>query len=131
MSTDGPRWMPMDVWRSGDHYVLALDLPGIDPGSVDVSVDGNTLSVRAERSPRTDDIQWLAQERVHGSFLRQVNLGDGLDLDRVSASYDAGVLTITVPLAEQAKPRRIEVTTSQRGTSVPVEGKQQTQLTSS
>ena len=132
MATDGPRWMPMDVWRSGDHYVLALDLPGVDPGSIDVSVDANTLSIRAERTRRAEDVQWLAQERVTGSFLRQINLGDGLDVEQVSASYDGGVLTITIPIAERAKPRKIEVSGHGHQSQVGVEGgQQQSELTSS
>jgi HSP20 family protein len=106
----GPRWMPMDLYRVDDHYVVAFDLPGVDPGSIDLNVDGNTLSIRAERSLRSDEgVQWLAQERPVGSYLRQLNLGDGLDVERIQASYDAGVLTVTIPVAEKARPRRITV----------------------
>jgi HSP20 family protein len=106
----GPRWMPMDLYRVEDHFVVAVDLPGVDPGSIDLNVDGNTLTIRAERSVRTDEgVQWLAQERPAGSFLRQLNLGDGLDVDRIQASYDAGVLTVTIPVAEKARPRKIAV----------------------
>jgi len=112
----GPRWMPMDLYRVEDHFVVAVDLPGVDPGSIDLNVDGNTLTIRAERSVRTDDgVQWLAQERPSGSFLRQLNLGDGLDVDRIQASYDAGVLTVTIPVAEKARPRRIAVETAGTG----------------
>ncbi len=115
----GPRWMPMDLYRVGDHFVVAVDLPGVDPGSIDLSVDGNVLSVRAERTVRSEEsAQWLAQERPAGTFLRQLNLGDGLDVERIQASYDAGVLTLTLPLAERAKPRKIAVETS--GASHPV-----------
>lgn len=115
----GPRWMPMDLYRVGDHFVVSVDLPGVDPGSIDLSVDGNVLSVRAERSVRSEEsAQWIAQERPAGTFLRQLNLGDGLDVERIQASYDAGVLTLTLPLAERAKPRRITVETS--GTAQPV-----------
>jgi HSP20 family protein len=111
-----PRWMPMDLYRVDDHFVVTVDLPGVDPGSVDLDVDGNTLTIRAERSPRTDEgVQWLAQERPAGSYLRQLNLGDGLDIDRIEASYDAGVLTVTIPVAERARPRRIPVETASRG----------------
>ena len=102
------RAMPLDVYRSGDHYVIHCDLPGADPGSVDVQVDGRTLTIRAQRSPRADDVEWLTQERTTGAFVRQLNLGPGLDLDHVDAAYADGVLTLTVPVAEQAKPRRIE-----------------------
>ena len=106
----GPRWMPMDLYRVEDHFVVAVDLPGVDPGSIDLNVDGNTLTIRAERSVRSDEgAQWLAQERPAGSFMRQLNLGDGLDVERIQASYDAGVLTVTIPVAERAKPRRITV----------------------
>lgn len=111
----GPRWMPMDLYRSGDHFVVNVDLPGVDPGSIDLSVDGNTLTVRAERTLRAeDDAQWLAQERPAGTYMRQLNLGDGLDIDKIHASYDNGVLSLTIPVAEQAKPRRIEVQTKAR-----------------
>jgi HSP20 family protein len=112
----GPRWMPMDLYRVEDHFVVAVDLPGVDPGSIDLNVDGNTLTIRAERSVRTDEgVQWLAQERPFGSFLRQLNLGDGLDVDRIEASYDAGVLTVTIPVAEKARPRKIAVETGGAG----------------
>src|SRR4051812_49902664 len=85
----GPRWMPMDLYRVDDHFVVAVDLPGVDPGSIDLNVDGNTLTIQAERSLRTDEgVQWLAQERASGAFLRQLNLGDGLDVDGIQASDD-------------------------------------------
>ena len=115
-ATRGPRWMPMDLYRVDDHFVVSVDLPGVDPGSIDLNVDGNTLTIRAERSVRTDEnVQWLAQERPAGSFMRQLNLGDGLDVDRIQASYDAGVLTVTIPVAERARPRRITVETTGSG----------------
>ena len=102
--------MPMDLYRSGDHYVVHADLPGVDPGSIDVNVDNGTLTIRAERSGRTEEsVQWLASERFTGSFMRQLSLGDGVDADRIAATYENGVLTVTIPLAERAKPRRIEV----------------------
>jgi HSP20 family protein len=111
-----PRAMPMDLFRSGDHYVLACDLPGVDPGSVDLSVDGGTLTIRAQRTPRSDEhAQWLAQERPSGTFLRQLGLGEGLDTTQISATYENGVLTVTLPVAERAKPRRIQVNTTERG----------------
>jgi HSP20 family protein len=109
-ATRGPRWMPMDLYRVEDHFVVAVDLPGVDPGSIDLNVDGNTLTIRAERSVRSDEnAQWLAQERPAGSFMRQLNLGDGLDVERIQASYDAGVLTVMIPVAERARPRKIAV----------------------
>jgi len=109
----GPRWMPMDLYRSGDHYVVNVDLPGVDPGSIDLNVDGSTLTVRAERSLSADDAaQWIAQERPAGSFMRQLSLGEGLDVSAIHASYEQGVLSLTIPVAEQAKPRRIKVHTT-------------------
>jgi HSP20 family protein len=109
----GPRLMPMDLYRSGDTYVLNADLPGIDPGSVDIDVDGQLLTIRAERTLSTDaDKKWLARERQSGSFLRQLNLGQGIDRDRISASYDNGVLSVTIPVSEKAKARKIEITSA-------------------
>ncbi|PZR53207.1 Hsp20/alpha crystallin family protein [Xylanimonas oleitrophica] len=106
----GAATMPMDLFREGDHYVLAVDLPGVDPGTIDVSAEGRTLTVRAERTPRSGDAEWLVRERPAGTFARQLTLGRGLDLDRISASYADGVLSLTIPVAEEARPRRIEVT---------------------
>jgi HSP20 family protein len=109
----GPRLMPMDLYRDGDHYVLAADLPGIDPGSVDIDVDGQLLTIRAERTLRSaEGVKWLARERQSGSFLRQLNVGSGVDTEHITASYENGVLLVTIPVSERAKPRRIEVTTS-------------------
>ncbi len=104
--------MPMDLYRSGDHFVLHCDLAGIDPGSVQIDVDRRVLTIRAERSARTDDdVQWLRRERPTGTFERRITLGDGLDLDKISATWQDGVLTLTIPVAEAAKPRRITITT--------------------
>ena len=112
-STKAPRFMPMDLYRSGDHYVLHADLPGVDPGSVDVSVDNGTLTVRAERSGRTEEsVEWLTSERFTGSYMRQLTLGEGVDADRIAATYENGVLTVTIPMAEKAKPRRIQIDTN-------------------
>jgi HSP20 family protein len=104
------RSMPLDVYRSGDHYVVHCDLPGVDPGSVDVSVDGRSLTIRAQRSPRAEDVEWLTQERASGVFVRQLSLGPGVDTAHIDATYTDGVLTVTLPVAEEAKPRRVEVT---------------------
>ncbi|GAA4729669.1 Hsp20/alpha crystallin family protein [Isoptericola chiayiensis] len=104
--------MPMDLFREGDHFVLAADLPGIDPGSIDVSCEDRTLTIRAERTSRSAEGQWLLRERPAGTVARQVTLGRGLALDKISASYADGVLTLTIPVAEEAKPRKIEVTHS-------------------
>jgi HSP20 family protein len=106
----GPRRMPIDLYRDGDHFVLNADLPGIDPASVDVDVDGALLSIRAERAAKsTDGAKWLARESRTGSFLRQLTLGDGVDRDGISATYDAGVLSVLIPVAEKAKSRKITI----------------------
>ena len=105
-----PRLMPMDLFRDGDHYVLTADLPGVDPGAVDVDVDGQLLTIRAERSARTEDgVQWLARERGAGSYLRQLTLGKDIDTENISAHYENGVLSVMIPVAEKAKPRKIEI----------------------
>jgi HSP20 family protein len=109
-SRQGPRVMPIDLHRDGDHYVLSADLPGVDPGSVDVDIDGQLLTIRAERTLRSDEqTQWLVRERPSGSFLRQLTLGDGLDTASISAHYENGVLSVVIPVSEQAKPRKVEV----------------------
>ena len=108
----GPRQMPMDLYRDGDHYVLTADLPGIDPGSVDIDVDGQLLTIRAERTLSAGEgVKWITREREAASFVRQLNLGQGIDTDRISASYSNGVLSVTIPVSEKAKPRKIEVAT--------------------
>ena len=111
-STRSPRFMPMDLYKVEDHYVLTADLPGVDPGSVDVNVDNGTLTVTAHRTaqPAEDAVQWLANERFFGTYRRQLSLGEGIDTPAISATYENGVLSITIPVAERAKPRRIEVT---------------------
>jgi HSP20 family protein len=100
----------MDLLKVDDHYVLTADLPGVDPGSVEIDVDNGTLTISAHRTARGEDsVQWLANERFFGKYRRQLSLGDGIDASAISATYDNGVLTVTIPLAEQAKPRRIEI----------------------
>ncbi len=114
-----PRFMPMDLYKVDDHYVLTADLPGVDPGSVDVSVDNGTLTLTAHRSARSEDsVQWLASERFFGTYRRQLSLGEGIDPTKISATYENGVLTVTIPLAERAKARRIEVTHGGRAKSI-------------
>ena len=109
----GPRRMPMDLYRDGDHYVLSADLPGIDPGSVDIDVDGQLLTLRAERTPRSvEGVKWIARERTGGSFLRQLNLGQGIATDLISATYDNGVLSVVIPVSEKARPRKVAVVAS-------------------
>ena len=113
MDNRGPRVMPMDLFREGDHYVLNADMPGIDPGSVDIDVDGQLLTIRGERTMANhENVKWITRERMAGSFLRQLNLGQGIDVDNISATYNNGVLSVTIPVTEAAKPRRIEVKTS-------------------
>lgn len=109
-SNRSPRFMPMDLCKIDDHYVLTADLPGVDPGSVDVTADNGTLTLTAHRSARSEDsVQWLTNERFFGTYRRQLSLGDGVDASRISATYENGVLTVTIPVAEAAKPRRIDV----------------------
>jgi HSP20 family protein len=109
-SNRAPRFMPMDLCKIDDHYVLTADLPGVDPGSVDVNVDNGTLTISAHRTARSDDsAQWLANERFFGSYRRQLSLGEGVDTAAISATYENGVLTVTIPMAERAKPRKIDV----------------------
>jgi len=98
-----PRVMPVDLFREGDQYILSADLPGIDPESVDLDVDGQLLTIRAERrAPVSEQVKWLAHERPYGSYMRQFTLGDGVDVEH-------GVLSVIVPVAERAKPRKIEI----------------------
>jgi HSP20 family protein len=120
----------MDLYRSGDHYVLHADLPGVDPGSVDVNVQNGTLTIKAERTERTaEDVQWIASERFTGTYMRQLSLGEGIDTERIAATYENGVLTVSLPVAERAKPRKVEVQAS--GSPTTIEGKsQQTSISS-
>jgi HSP20 family protein len=106
-------WMPMDAVRHGDRVELRFDVPGVGPDAIDVSVERNVLTVKAERSwwPAEGD-EVLARERAQGTYQRQVMLGDGLDPERLDAHYEQGVLTLVVPVAEQAKPRKVEIRTS-------------------
>lgn len=118
----GPRLMPMDLYRDGDHYVLNADLPGIDPGSVDIDVDGQLLTIRAERTTRSQEgVKWITRERSAGTFLRQLNVGQGVDTAAISASYENGVLSVVIPISEKAKPRKIEVQAGAPATEVAVE----------
>ena len=108
-TTSRPAVMPMDAWREGDRFVIEFDLPGVAKNSIDLDVERNVLTVRAERIARNGDWEALAAERPRGVFSRQLVLGDNLDLDGIEASYTDGVLRLVVPVAEKAKPRRIEV----------------------
>jgi HSP20 family protein len=105
-----PAGMPMDAWREQDTFVIELDLPGVDPGSVDLDVERDVLTIRAERGPRASDAhERVVSERPRGVFSRQVILGDALDSEHVTADYRAGVLRLTIPVAERAKPRKIAI----------------------
>ena len=113
-TTNRPAVMPMDAWREGDRFVIEFDLPGIARESIDLDVERNVLTVRAERVARNGDWEMLASERPRGVFSRQLVLGDNLDLEHIEAAYEGGVLRLTVPVAEKAKPRKIEVAGSDR-----------------
>ena len=104
-----PAVMPMDAWREGDRFVIEFDLPGVAKDSIDLDVERNVLTVRAERVARNSDWEPLASERPRGLFSRQLVLGDNLDLENIEAGYADGVLRLVVPVAEKAKPRKIEV----------------------
>ena len=108
--------MPIDAYRSGDRFIVHFDLPGIDPSTVDLTVEKNVLTVRAERSATWGpDAELIVAERPQGSFSRQLFLAETLDTNRVEASYDSGVLTVTIPVAEAAKPRKVEISASGNG----------------
>jgi HSP20 family protein len=104
-----PTVMAMDAWRAGDEFVVEFDLPGVSPDSVDLDVERNVLTVRAERPALNGDRELIAAERPRGVFSRQLILGDNLDTESVGASYSSGVLTLRIPVAEQAKPRKIQI----------------------
>ena len=104
------RAIPMEAYRRGDTFYAHFDLPGINPSDVEVTAERNVVTVRASReTPRQEDDEVLIDERPHGNFSRQIILGENLDPERMQASYDQGVLTLMIPVAEQAKPRRVEV----------------------
>ena len=113
--------MPMDLFRDGDVFVARIDLPGVDPASIDVDVDDRTLTVRAQRNVETTDEQkWLVRERPAGTFARQLTLGYGVALEKIGAEYADGVLSLRIPVAEEAKPRKISV--SHSGGTTQIEG---------
>ena len=105
--------MPMDAYRQGDTFFIHFDLPGVDPATIDLTVEKNVLTVRADRELHwgggNGDVEVLVAERPQGSYSRQLFLGETLDPDRITASYEQGVLTLTIPVAEAAKPRRVQV----------------------
>jgi HSP20 family protein len=107
-----PAAMPMDAWQQDQEFVAAFDLPGVNVDSIDLDVERNVLTVRAERpEPAGGDTEMIASERPRGVFSRQLILGDTLDTENVKATYDGGVLTLRIPVAEKAKPRKIEIDT--------------------
>ena len=120
-TTNRPAVMAMDAWREGDRFVIEFDLPGVARDSIDLDVERNVLTVRAERVARNGDWEALASERPRGVFSRQLVLGDNLDLDRIEAVYDGGVLRLLVPVAERAKPRKIAIESGQSGEQQAIE----------
>jgi HSP20 family protein len=107
-----PSAMAMDAWRDGDEFVVELDLPGVNADSIDIDVERNVLTVRAERPQPDAQHEYVAAERARGVFSRQIILGDTLDTERVRAGYDAGVLILRIPISERAKPRKISIATA-------------------
>ena len=117
-----PAAMPMDAYRNKDTFLVQFDLPGVRAEAIDLTVEKNVLTVHAERSrPEADDVEMVAAERPQGSFSRQLFLGDTLDPDRIEADYAAGVLTLTIPIAERAKPRRVEVNSKSDDAKVAID----------
>ena len=111
-----PASMPMDAYRTGDEFVVEFDLPGVDASSIDLTVEKNVLTVHAQRSrTAADDVELIVGERPRGTFSRQLFLGEALDSERLAASYKDGVLTLRVPVAERAKPRRVQIDTQASG----------------
>ena len=111
VSSRGTGWISMDAYRQGDQVIVNLDLPGVDPASVDVTVEKDTLTIKAERRwEAAEGDRVLVSERPQGTFTRRLLLGEALDGDRTEARFENGVLTLTVPVAEQAKPRKVEIT---------------------
>ena len=104
-----PAVMPMDAWREGEEFVVEFDLPGIDADSLDIDIERNVVTVRAERPAVDPNREMLATERPRGVFSRQLVLGENLDTERIEAAYQEGVLTLHIPVAEKAKPRKISV----------------------
>lgn len=109
-----PSAMPMDAYRSGDEFIVVFDLPGVDPDAIELDVERNVLTVKAERRPTqtTANVEMQVAERPLGVFSRQLFLGDSLDIQHINAVYDAGVLTLRVPVADKAKPRKIAISTN-------------------
>jgi HSP20 family protein len=118
-TTARPAAMPMDAYRRGDNFYIHFDLPGINADSINLTVEQNVLTVRADRNPvKADGAEMIVAERPYGTFTRQVFLGETLDTDQIAADYNAGVLTLSIPVHEAAKPRNIQITSSDRKQAV-------------
>ncbi|WP_460002800.1 Hsp20/alpha crystallin family protein [Microbacterium xylanilyticum] len=113
-----PSVMPMDAWREGDVFHVEFDLPGVDRESIDLDVERNVVTVKAERPIRASDVDMLAAERARGVFSRQLVLGDNLDTGKITANYDDGVLSLQIPVAEEAKPRKVAVTSKSENLAI-------------
>jgi len=113
-TTARPAVMPMDAWRQGDAFVVEFDLPGVKADSLDLDVERNTLTVHAERPARDQTQEMVASERPTGVFSRQLFLGDNLDTENIEARYEDGVLRLTIPVAEKAKPRKVAITNTHK-----------------
>ena len=113
-----PAVMPMDAWRDGEQFIVEFDLPGVQADSLDLDVERNVLTVRAMRPALDQSREMVSAERPRGVFSRQLFLGDNLDTERIEANYHDGVLRLTIPVAERAKPRRIEI--SHDGERTPI-----------
>jgi HSP20 family protein len=113
-----PAVMPMDAWRDGDKFIVEFDLPGVKEDSLDLNVERNALTVRAERPGLDQNREMLSAERPRGVFSRQLFLGENLDTDKIEANYHDGVLRLTIPVAEKAKPRRIEISHNGEKTAI-------------
>lgn len=115
--TTGRQAMPMDAYRHGENFVVHLDLPGVDQSSIDVSIEQNVLTVSAERHwQAVEGDEVIANERRQGKFSRELFLGNALDAERIHATYEGGVLTLTIPVAEKARPRKIDIGTGTEST---------------
>lgn len=117
----GSNSMPMDLYRAGDTFVAEVDLPGVDPDSLDIDIDERTLTIRAARRTNAEqgqEIKFVTRERPSGAFARQISLGQGLAYDKIGAEYADGVLRLTIPVAEEAKPRKVAVQHKQPARSI-------------
>ncbi|BBX90804.1 Hsp20 family protein [Mycolicibacterium boenickei] len=117
-TTARPAVMPMDAWREGDRFIVEFDLPGVDVNSLNLDVERNVLTVHAQRPELDPDRELVSAERARGVFSRQLFLGETLDTDAIEANYAGGVLRLTIPVAEKAKPRRIEITSETDKTAI-------------